>query len=115
MPVLRETKDATFTAQDGMQFRASVKKFMELVELPNSHFNHQELLHIKFMVQRMDEISDSFEDFKGHEPLSGMDMRSAEELRRVRRLGLRPDMGVVGTITTPGYNRSRLWDGTTYM
>jgi len=111
MAITREEKNATWTEQDAVDFEKATKHVLNLTAMSNRHFTEDERSMLKVMSKTMQALADLFED-ADHEPIK---MVEHVNLHQLRPVGLTPDMGLSGTINTPGYNRSRLWDGTTYM
>jgi len=111
MAITREEKNATWTEQDAANFEQATKDILNLTKMANRHFTTAERQMLLMYTQEMKDLADLFEDAE-HKPI---EMVEHVNLHQLRPVGLTPDMGLSGTINTPGYNRSRLWDGTTYM
>lgn len=111
MAVTREEKNATWTEKDAAQYEEATTRMLRLTATANKHFTQEEIMRLKEFTIWMKVTADMFEDEPEHKPI--------EFTPHTDLSGLRPFMGrgigIDGTITTPGYNRSRLWDGTTYM
>jgi len=107
MPVLHNVKDATWNASDAADFANGVEKIRKLICFPSNHFTTNEVVILKAMAKKLNEIADLFEPDVEHTPLQGYEVRGLS--------GLRASMGVNGVESTPHINRSRLWDGTEYL
>jgi len=105
MAITREEKNATWTEQDAANFVEACKQILKLSSMANKHFTGRERNMLRDMTAKMEDLADKFEDEPEHEAIKFVEHDPQG--------GLRPDMGVDGTINTPGFNRSRMWTGET--
>lgn len=106
MPLLHNIETATWNASDYAKFVEGYERMKQLLEFPSNHFTSGEIIILKAMAKKLNEIADLFEDDFEPSPLVGYEVNGLS--------GLRASMGVNGNNTTE-VNRSRLWDGTAYL
>lgn len=104
MPIIQNVKDAHWNASDLVEFKQGVEKMRKLMAFPSNHFTSNEILILKAMGKKLNEIADAFEETEEHSPLVGYEITGLS--------GLHASMGIT---TTNDVNRHRIWDGTAYL